>query len=91
MIEWLISIFWVLAFFVIAYVTIYNLHERSQRLRRLRLEADYAREADYQRARKKAKELEQRQAILEETNREYMDAIRAEEIIKELENGEAKK
>jgi hypothetical protein len=92
--EWIIGTSLVIFWFTIAVVgfafVFEYFHSRSLQRHRAILEDEYERALIYHKAREKEKELEQRQAILEETDREYMDAIRAQEIIEELEKGNIK-
>jgi len=88
MMEWIflfgIGIFWfTLSICAIAFILEY-FHNRSLRRHQARMEADYERELIWQTARDEEKKKEQRQAILEESDREYMDVMRAEEIVKSL-------
>ena len=94
MMEWIflfgIGIFWfTLSICAIAFILEY-FHNRSLRRHQATMEDEYTEHSRIQAAREEELAKEQRQAILEETDREYMDVMRAEEIIRELEKGNMK-
>lgn len=94
MMEWIflfgIGIFWfTLSICMIAFILEY-FHNRSLRRHQAMMEDEYTKHSRIQAAREEELAKEQRQAILEETNREYMDVMRAEEIMRELEKGNIK-
>jgi len=74
-----------IAAITVIFLTIVYFHDKSLRKRQLIMSVDYEREYAWQKARDEELAMEQHNARLDEINRDYLDAIKAIEIMEELE------